>query len=161
MISSWLRFSISTTGTNFILYLCSSTGGLYLFIKSSKFLLEWSFCNLGISACIYFSHGHTISGFHLGFWKCWQNYVLASPKAYPQTENPGSTPTFTMQFFKIQPQAVEMLRLWVKFTKEKQGGHITNKMKFPVFSPCYINFPCLLLHKNYQLVLLIKSSSTL
>ena len=55
----------------------------------------------------------------------------------------------------------EMLRLWVKFTKEKQGGHITNKMKFPVFSPCYIKFPCLSLHKNYQLVSLIKSASTL
>ena len=24
----------------------------------------------------------------------------------------------------------------------KQGGHILAKIKFPVFSLCYINFPC-------------------
>ena len=25
-----------------------------------------------------------------------------------------------------------------------QGGHIVAKMKFPVFSLCYINFPCII-----------------
>ena len=26
----------------------------------------------------------------------------------------------------------------------QQGGHILAKMKFPVFSLCYINFPCVI-----------------
>ena len=31
-----------------------------------------------------------------------------------------------------------------KYIKIWQGGHILAKMKFPVFSLCHINFPCVI-----------------
>ena len=42
-----------------------------------------------------------------------------------------------------------------------QGGHILAKMKFPVFSLCYINFPCVFFTQKLTISLMNKGTSLL
>ena len=42
----------------------------------------------------------------------------------------------------------------------KQGGHIVAKMKFPEFSLCYINFPCVIFTEKLTIHLMNKGHIT-
>ena len=42
----------------------------------------------------------------------------------------------------------------------EQGGHILAKIKFPVFSLCYINFPCVIFTQKLTITLMNKDHIT-